>query len=101
MLEQSGDVMVVGNATRGTLITAAGTRLVKTGGGKIDGIIVNSHTSGAISIVDGLTYSAGGLIHGTISFAAGERYIPFFGERFETGLFVTSSGTLNATLLYR
>ncbi len=96
---QSGTVVVEGGSTRYANLTA-GTALVKTGAGNLDGIVINSHSSGVIKIQDGITF-AGSVMHNSISFAAGERFIPFRGEIFGTGLIVTIGGTADVTIQYR
>lgn len=97
--EQSGTVVVDGGACRYSNLTA-GTALLKTGAGKLDGVVINSHSSGTLLIHDGLT-AAGSLIHGTITLASGERAIDFGGVIFNTGLFVTVGGTCNCTIRFR
>lgn len=73
--------------------------LIKTGSGRLQGLVINSHTSGTLKLWDN-TAASGTVIHDTISFAAGERFIPFFGETFSTGLYATIGGTANITLIY-
>jgi hypothetical protein len=73
--------------------------LIKTGSGRIQGVVINSHTSGTLKLWDSLTAS-GTVIHETMSFAVGERFIPMFGETFGTGLYATIGGTANLTIIY-
>jgi hypothetical protein len=73
--------------------------LIKTGSGRIHGVIINSHSSGTLKLWDSLT-ATGTVIHETMTFAVGERFIPMFGETFGTGLFATISGTANITIIY-
>lgn len=79
---------------------SAGTAQIKTGEGTLGGIIINSHTSGAIALYDGTTV-ASSVMHGTITFASGERSIDFGGERFKNGLFVNVGGTADITLRFK
>lgn len=72
--------------------------LVKTGSGKIAGVVINSHTSGTLKLWDN-TSAAGTVLFNTITFAAGERWIPFFDANFTTGLYATIGGTANITLM--
>ncbi len=105
MEELSGTVVVKGGASINRTLTASSlanstAALIKSGAGKLDGIVINSHTTGSVAIYDGLT-SAGSLMHSTISFASGERSIPFFGEIFGTGLYVSLGGTAAISIMYR
>ncbi len=78
----------------------AASALIKTGAGNIYGIIINSHTSGTIKLWDN-TAASGTVICETITLAVGERWIPFWGASFGTGLYVTIGGTANITVVYR
>lgn len=77
--------------------------LVKTGKGRLHGIIINSHTSGTVKVWDN-TSAATTVLCNTITFSAvattGERFIPFFGATFNTGLYITVGGTADITVLY-
>lgn len=74
--------------------------LIKTGTGTIQGIVVNSHTAGVIKLSDALT-STTPLICNTITLGATERWIPLFGAKFTTGLYLTLvSGTADLTVVY-
>lgn len=73
--------------------------LVKTGSGKISGIVVNSHTSGTIKVWDN-TSAAGTVLFNTITLAVGERFIPLYDANFTTGCYVTIGGTADITVLY-
>ena len=77
----------------------AGT-LVKSGAGSLNRIIINSHTSGIISLVNGLTGTDTSVLTGSITFAAGERVIDFGSAAFPVGLYVNTAGTLNISVLY-
>ena len=73
--------------------------LVKTGTGVVVGIIVNSHTNGTLKFWDN-TSAATTVIFNTITLGATERWIPFFGAKFLTGLYITVGGTVDATVIY-
>lgn len=73
--------------------------LIYTGAGVALGLVINSHTAGTIKVYDGIT-AAGTVLFNTITFNAGEHFIPFYGARFYTGLFVTVGGTADLTILY-
>lgn len=83
-------------------LTASG--LVKTGAGVLEGIIINSHSSGTLKLWDN-TSAASTVICNTITFSAvattGERFIPLFGAVFNTGLYATIGGTADITIVYR
>lgn len=72
---------------------------VKTGAGRVHGVVINSHTSGTLKLWDN-TAASGTVMFETITFAAGERWIPFFGATFGTGLYATIGGTANITIMY-
>jgi hypothetical protein len=73
--------------------------LVKTGDGTVHGVIVNSHSSGTIKFSNGTT--AVNDIMGTYTYPAGSQVVNFgAGIKFTTGLFVTTGGTSNITILY-
>jgi hypothetical protein len=78
-------------------LTASG--LVKTGYGKVKGIIVGSHTSGTIKLWDN-TSAATTVLVNTMTLAVGERWIPLFDATFSTGLYVTIGGTADITVVY-
>jgi hypothetical protein len=83
----------------GSSINLTASALVKTGAGRVQGVIINSHTSGTLKLWDSLT-ATGTVLNETISFGVGERFIPLFGERFATGLFATIGGTANITIVF-
>ena len=82
-------------------LTTATAHVVKTGNVTLNGIVVNSHTSGTIEIRDGTAFVGGTLKYGTLTLAVGERYISFFGARFSTGLIVSVGGTADITVHYK
>lgn len=74
--------------------------LVATGQGVIEGIIINSHTSGTLKLWDN-TSAATTVICETMSFAVGERFIPMYDINFAVGLYATIAGTANITIVYK
>ena len=73
--------------------------LIKTGAGVAVGVVVNSHTSGTLKIWDALT-ATGTVLFNTMTFAAGERYVPLFGAKFTTGMYADIGGTVDLTVVY-
>lgn len=81
-----------------TNVTASA--LIKTGGGSVAGVIVNSHTSGTMKLWDN-TSAAGGVIVDTFTFPAGSGVYTFPRPiEFYTGLYFTVGGTLNCTVVW-
>lgn len=78
-------------------LTASG--LVKTGSGKIAGIVVNSHTSGTIKVWDN-TSAATTVLFNTMTLGASERFIPLYDANFTTGCYVTIGGTADITVIF-
>ncbi len=74
--------------------------LIKTGYGIVEGIIINSHTSGTIKLWDN-TSAATTVICNTMTLAASERFIPLYDINFSTGLYVTIGGTADITVVYK
>lgn len=103
--------MIVDNTTLGLVadngesfiarLTTATAYVVKTGNATLNGIVVNSHTSGLIEIRDGTAFVGATLKYGTLTLGATERFIPFFGARFTNGLVVSVSGTIDCTVHYK
>ena len=81
-------------------VNLSASALVKTGAGQIYGVIINSHTSGTLKLWDN-TAASGTVLCNTITFVAGERFIPLLGATFGTGLYATIGGTADITILYR
>lgn len=77
-------------------ITATG--LIYTGPGTVAGVIVNSHTSGTIKLWDAITATTPVIVD-TFTFPTGSGSYPFFGAKFNVGLFATIGGTANVTLI--
>lgn len=73
--------------------------LIKTGPGVVIGIVINSHSSGTLQLSDALT-STTPLMFNTITLGATERWIPLFGAKFTTGLYITKGGTIDCTVIY-
>lgn len=74
--------------------------LVKTGSGKVVGVVINSHTSGTLKLWDAVTATTPVLFN-TMTFAVGERFIPLFDAAFSTGLYATIGGTADITIVYK
>jgi len=78
--------------------------LIKTGSGQLYGVIINSHTSGTLKLWDS-TAAATTTLANTMTFSAvattGERFVPFYGATFGTGLYASTGGTVDLTILYR
>ena len=75
--------------------------LIKTGFGRVMGIVVNSHTSGTIKLWDN-TSAATTVITNTYTFPAGSSVINFpnGGISFNTGLYADIGGTVDLTIVY-
>lgn len=82
------------NVTQSTLVT--------TGPGFLIGVIINNHTNGTMRLWDN-TVASTTPITGVITFSAvattGERFIPFYGAFFSTGLYASVNGA-DITILY-
>lgn len=74
--------------------------LIKGAPGSVIGVVVNSHSLGTLKLWDN-TAGSGTVLFNTISFAAGERYVPLFGASFDTGLYATIGGTADITIVYK
>lgn len=81
-------------------VNLSASALVKTGAGQAYGVVINSHTSGTLKLWDN-TAASGTVLCNTITFVAGERFIPLLGATFGTGLYATIGGTADITILYR
>lgn len=81
--------------------TSSTAHVIKTGNATLNGIVVNSHSSGTIELRYGTAFVGGTLKFGTLTLAVGERYIPFYGARFSSGLVVSLGGTIDVTVLYK
>lgn len=75
------------------------TGLVYTGQGCVQGIVVNSNSSGTLKLWDN-TSAATTVLFDTYTFPAGSSSVNLFGAKFHVGLFATIGGTLDATLIY-
>jgi hypothetical protein len=79
----------------------AASALIKTGAGRVYGVIVNSHTSGTMKLWDN-TSAAGTVLLNTFTFPAGSGVYTFpEAIEFYTGLFFTLGGTLDFTIIYK
>lgn len=83
----------------GLFINLSASALLKTGPGNLQGVVINSHSSGTLKFWDSLT-AANTVIFNTITLAVGERWIPLFGAKFTTGCFLTIGGTADVTVIY-
>lgn len=79
-------------------ISASG--LVKTGNGRIKGVIINSHTAGTLKLWDAVS-AAVPVICNTMTFAVGERFVPLFNIEFTIGLYATIGGAADITIVYK
>ena len=73
---------------------------VGTGGNSIATTETLGNYSFTSTVMASGTGANGRIMHNTITLGAAERFIPFYDEAFDTGLYVTVGGTLDATLVY-
>jgi len=74
--------------------------LIKTGFGKVSGVIVNSHSSGTLKLWDN-TSAATTAITNTYTFPAGSQVVTFPEPIcFNTGLYATVGGTADLTIIW-
>ena len=73
--------------------------LIETGPGTLQGVVVNSHSSGTLKFWDN-TAGSGTVIFNTITLGASDRWIPLFGSKFTTGCYLTIGGTADVTVIY-
>lgn len=95
-LTKQGDTKV---SQSGLSVNLSASALVKTGAGNAVGVIINSHTNGTLKLWDN-TSAATTILFNTLTFATAERWIPFFGAKFATGLYATIGGTADLTIIY-
>lgn len=74
--------------------------LVKTGRGRVCGVVVNSHSSGTLKLWAN-TAGSGTVLFNTITFAAGPQSFNLFDAPFDTGLYATVGGTADITIIYQ
>lgn len=74
--------------------------LVKTGSGIAIGVIIASHSSGTLKLWDAVTATTPILVN-TMTFAAGERFVPLYNVNFNIGLYATIGGTADITVVYQ
>lgn len=91
-----------------TRVTSSTFTVIKTGNATLNGIMINSHSSGTIELRDGASVNpavSATIRFGTMTLSAvattGERYIDFFGARFSTGIVLYAAGTVDLTVLYK
>jgi hypothetical protein len=77
--------------------------LIATGPGNLQGVVINSQSSGTLKFWDN-TSAATTVIFNTITLSAvattGERFIELFGAKFNTGCYLTIEGTADVTVIY-
>lgn len=74
--------------------------LIRTGGGRVHGVVINSHTNGTLKLWDN-TSAASTIICNTITFAAGPQTFNFAAPiDFYTGLYADIGGTIDCTILW-
>jgi len=90
--------MAIIDGAKSTNLTASA--LIKTGTGKVYGVVVNSHTNGTMKLWDN-TSAAGTVLVNTFTFPSGSGVYNFpEAIEFYTGLYFTLGGTLDATIVY-
>ena len=95
-LTQQGDLKTSDSSL---YVNTAASVLIKTGAGNLVGMTINSHTTGTVKFWDNTSAATTVLVE-TMSLFVGERNIPFYGAKFNTGLFITIGGTANVTVYY-
>lgn len=87
--------------TRGALFSnKTSSALIKTGAGKVYGIVINSHSSGTVKLWDSTT-AADTVIVNTYTFPTGSGVVTFPEPiNFVTGLYCTIGGTADITVIY-
>jgi len=94
----TNDVLKTEDRSTYTNITASS--LIKTGAGRLKGIVVNSHTTATIKLWDGTAASTVTLFN-TYTFPTGSSVINLPDVEFSTGLFATIVGTADVTILWK
>lgn len=83
-----------------THINISASSLIKTGSGRVQGVIINSNTAGTVKLWDN-TAASGTILINTFSFTTGTSgFLPLFGGTFGTGLYATIGGTADITIFY-
>lgn len=94
----TNDVMKVEDQANYT--NTAASALIKTGAGRVFGVIVNSHTNGTLKLWDN-TSAATTVLMNTFTFAAGSQVVNFpAAVKFTTGLYATIGGTADVTIIW-
>lgn len=74
--------------------------LIKTGKGKVSGVVVNSHSSGTVKLWDAVTATTP-IIVNTFTFPTGSGVYKFPEPiEFTVGLYATVGGTADITIIY-
>jgi hypothetical protein len=74
--------------------------LIYTGSCCVQGIVVNSNSSGTLKLWDN-TSAATTILFNTITFGATQAPIPLFGAKTTVGLYATIGGTADITIIYQ
>jgi hypothetical protein len=75
--------------------------LVKTGAGKVRGIVVASSSAGTIKLWDNTSAATTVLVNTTAAFTAPAVFMfPDDGIDFTVGLYITIGGTIDCTVIY-
>lgn len=73
--------------------------LIYTGPGNIQGVVINSQSSGTLKFWDN-TSAATTILFNTMTLATTDRFIDLFGGKFNNGLFLTIGGTADVTVIW-
>lgn len=93
------DILAIEQRASYTQITAD--TLIKTGAGRVFGVIVSSHTSGTLKLWDN-TSAATSPLTNTYTFPSGSSVLSFgSGVEFTTGLYADVGGTVDITILWK
>jgi len=95
-LTQQGDLKTSASSL---YVRTTASVLIKTGPGNLVGMTIASHTAGTVQFWDNTVASTTTLVN-TMTLGATERDIPFYGAKFNTGLFITLGGTADVTVYY-
>jgi hypothetical protein len=71
------------------------------GKGDLKAILVNSHSSGTLKLIDSPNNTTGRLLTDTITFAAGPQVLDLFGIEYYEGVHAVVGGTANIELIFQ
>lgn len=94
-LDKTNDNITVYPKSSYVNVSASG--VVLAAPGRLMGLTINSNTRGTVKLWDNPSAGSGTVIHNTITFGTGERFIPFYGEFCQSGLYATIGGTADLT----